>query len=412
MIERSFEKAVLTAITRTMPTVSVFSIGFSLCLGWGLLSGCADSTIVNPFYDLSAKGDGGGDGGTTPSSRFTAAPTKVNTLIAAPVDKFNDWKRDPNLVIDGNTQYLFFAGSPSTANMERWSIVTYTTTDTANPPMTWTVPSAATFGGRTGQWDSLDVTAPMVLVDSSTSPKFRMWYAGNGDKTKTMPDYVTQIGMATSTDGMNWSRTGGAKNGLALELSGFNGITSSSTPTSGGADAYGATDPAVIIDNGKTVLYYAGLDCSGSPCKYQILRSVSSDNGQSFPRGDVVWSGRGTAEETGGVAGPSVVVRNGVYVLAYTAVTSPATRDLAGVRKALSEGAVGIATSTDGVHFTYAGVSPVGIVQKASCPSNLCLLGVSGPGLYTVGTSLRLYFGGVTTGPLYSILAANVSETQ
>lgn len=412
-------------VRNTVKTVSIVSVGLALCVGWavgGSASGCADATIVDPpLGDLGSKPNS--DGGAMQSAvRYTAAPGTDVGLQQKAATNALDSKRDPAYVVDGTDQYMFF--SCATVSTDSWSICGFKAQGSGTPPnwMALPPPSGATslaiVSGRSkpaALWDALDVTAPSVLVNAGSS-KFTMYYAGNGSSKNTAgaqrPDYVTQIGRATSSDGTNWTRG----NAPILDLPAFTGTGANDTPMTQRPDAYGATDPFVLQDGANFVLYYAGLDCSSGTCTYQILRSVSTDGGMTFPAGTVVLSGRkDVVDETGGIAGPSVVKRNGKYIMAYTAVKTPAQKTVAGVRAALTTGSVGIATSDDGILWKYASANTSALIQSSA--SSFYSEGATAPSLYTSGTSLKLYFGGLISnitagGTYYSIIPADLTEIQ
>jgi len=405
-----------------MPTAAVYSIhhsaGFALLAGLSLganLAGCADPVIVDRIFDMGTRP--GTDGGTTATTRFAALPTNVGQIYSqTPPPDYQAWKRDPAYVVDGTDLYMFYSGSAPTlgAYKEQWSIAYYKAQAGTNPPAWPTNAQLVLRGsGVPNQWDVYDVTAPMAVVASGSQPKYMMWYAGSGDEQnppQKRPAYVTQIGLATSNDGTNWARSSTP----VFALSDFDGNTTSAKPMVPRPDAYGATDPWVLVANGSYILYYAGLDCTSGSCIYQILRSVSVDGGKTFPPGEVVLSGRpGVAEEAGGVAGPSVIQRNGVYILTYTAIKAPVAQSRLGVRTALTTGSIGIATSTDGIKFAYAGANTAALIQRSNGTSYS--EGASGPSVYTEGSSLKLYFGAFHSqvdGTEFHITPADLSEIK
>ncbi len=417
MIGRSSPKAAAArtprgaATARVILKVSACSIslgGLALFAGWGLTSGflgCSPPTIQFQPPDLAGQHHPGGDGGSPTGTVFSAAPVNSGQGVlvseGASAPTYQRWKRDPGYALDGSDQYMFYAGSNYPATAEQWSLAYFKATSSTMPPA-WPAASVLIFSGRTGMWDGQDLTAPTAIVKTGAQNKFMLWYAANGDPTK--PGYVTQIGLATSNDGTNWTRS----NSPALAVPTFTNTGASGTPTTARPDAYGVTDPWIMPDG--VTLYYAGLDCSVLPCVYRIFRTVSTDGGHTFPPGSMVLSGRpGVAQEVGGVAGPSVVQFNGNYLLAYTAVGTAATQDRLGVRTALTTGSVGLAVSTDGGQtFTNDAQNMTALIQHASGTNYS--EGASAPSLYTVGSNVQLYFGGLIdeqgVGTYFNILPA------
>lgn len=400
MIERS---ATLNARKTLRP---LLGSAFALC-GLAFVSGCADATVIDPNLDSSVNTTT--DGGTTTKvTKYSATPAvKAAFDSNANNPTYQQWKRDPHFVTDSNDQYLFASGS--SFQTEAWNILYYK--QTGGAPTSATSPTLA-LAPRAGQWDSLDLTAPHVRIGTGAS-KFTLYYAANGDATK--PSFVTQIGVATSSDGTNWTR-GSAP---ALGVPAFDGTMNTSNPTTARPDAWGVTDPWVMTDNGSTVMYYAGLDCSGgTSCTFQIFRTTSSDNGVTFAPGSVVLSARqGIAEEMGGVAGPSVYYDSTakLYTMAYTAVGAAVPRDRVGLRSTITTGTIGIATSTDGKTWTNAVAN--GNVLIAKGPGSYRGQGATSPSLYLLnGTALSMYFTGTIDqsglGVFYSIGTASVTVAQ
>lgn len=368
-------------------------------------SGCADPVIIDQIPDGGIN-PGGGDGGmpSPTGARYSSNPDPTATLTsegpAAPL--WRQWKRDPSFVVDGTTQYLFYAGSQLNAP-EKWSIAYYSEMGNITRFST----SNEAFKGSNSGWDAHSVSAPHVIIGSGAE-KFKVFYAGDGDSSR--PDFVLQIGYATSSDGVSWQR----RPMPSKAASAFSSSMADATPTTPGNDAYGATDPFVIMNGSMATMYYAGLNCEQSGCKFQILRATSSDGGNTFGAGQVVLSGRpGVTEEAGGVAGPSVLVKDGKYIMAYTAVTTPPTKSRDGIRKALASGVVSFAASADGITFVNAAANNVPVVGRLA--GSYRSEGASSPSLFMNGTAMRVYFTGLIetmSSTLLAIAGADISEVK
>ena len=385
------------------------ALGFGLLLaGLSGLTGCADPVIVDPIPDGGARPDQG-DGGSNATQVWVAAPAATAAFPAEgpAVDARRRWKRDPHFLQDSaGTQYLFFSGSDY--NKEAWTVSYFTqSSGTVSLASTWT-PAIV---GTVGTWYSGDITGPATRF---TQTEKTLFFAANVDPTRpepTRPDYVFEIGRATY-DGVAYRPASTP----ALSVPAFTGSGASDTPTTPRPDAYGVMDPWILDDGGgqNVTMYYAGLDCATGTCKFQIFRTVSTDGGLSFPPGNVVLSGRGSnPDEAGGVAGPSVVVRNGQYILTYTAVKTPPSRSRVAIRNALVTGTIGVAVSTDGMTFTNASaggqsaISRVGIYREQGCSS---------PSLYLdAAQNLHSYFAGYyngINGESYNIATADWTLTK
>lgn len=398
------------ASRRIISTIIALPFGFALISGWSIssgASGCAGPVSVEPRNDLGSTAMP--DASTmmmTTQSRFVALLSTAGALYsdAPPLPAYQQWKRDPSYLADGTDQYMYYAGS-SYPN-ELWILGVYKSTGSQTPP-NWSTGMQA-LPGTANSWETQDQMAPTVYV-STGAPKFVMYYAATGDTTR--PDYVTQIGRATSNDGMTFTRSGTAP---VLAVPTFDGTTQAAAPTTQRPDAYGVTDPSVLVDGSDLVLYYAGLDCAAGAdgtCTYKIFRTVSTDNGLSFPPGEAITLGTGP-NAPGGIAGPSVLKTSaGGYVLAYTLVAAPVSKTRLSVREGLARGSVGIATSSDGKNFTYAGPAATDpLIAKGS--SNYSE-GAFAPSIYLSGSAIKLWFSTnnkQSSFTYFSILPASLTE--
>ena len=370
----------------------------------GLYADCAQPVIYDQQTDGGTNTDT--DGGTINPSLSTwtakvADPFEFPSETSIIAEKDRRWKRDPHyLTVTGNN-YLFIAGSDSTTTAERWSLSYYK--DSAVP--TARSPWMFMFDGPTSTgWEKLDIMAPFASYRQADG--WTVYYAANGDSTK--PDYVLQIGRATSADLSKFSRA----TQPVIGTPNFTGAT----PDTARPDAYGATDPWVLVDGTNVYMYYAGLDCGSGSCKFQILRSKSPDGGTSFPPGEVVLSGRaGVPEEAGGVAGPSVILRNGQYTMAYTAVKDIPTKDRKSIRNALATGTVGVAVSSDGKAFQIGTKSGAALVPQLAGFSSFRSEGAFSPSLFVDGNTVRAYVSGLkndANGTYVGIGSAELTEVK
>lgn len=382
--------------------------GLSLSALVTAASGCADPVIVDPIPDGGTRTDmdGGQDPGTT---IWTAAPAVTAAFPAEgpSVDARRRWKRDPHYVQDSaGLQYLFISGSDY--NTESWSVSYYTQQGGALSNSSSWSPGIV---GTANTWYSGDITGPAARF---TAGEKTLFFAANVNPTKPdpiRPDYVFEIGRAPF-DGVSYKPTATP----VLSVPPFTGSTANDTPTTPRPDAYGVMDPWILDDGGgQTVtMYYAGLDCATGSCKFQIFRTVSTDGGLSFPPGSVVYSGQANnPDEAAGVAGPSVVVRNGEYILTYTAVKTPPARSRTAIRAALATGTVGVAVSTDGITFKNGGTAGTPAITRIG---NYREQGCSSPSLYLdVTGALHSYFAGYYNGAFgesYNVATADWTQVK
>ncbi len=372
----------------------------------GVLSSCAMVGIVDPGNPDGGTINPTGDGGNQNNSLSTFSAKVADTfefppetsLLAEPQRR---WKRDPHFMSQSGNFYMFIAGSDATAISERWSLSYYKDTAVPGARSPWTL----LFEGPTStSWDKLDLMAPFATYRQTDG--WTVYYAANGDPSK--PDYVLQIGRASGSDLSKLVRA----TQPVIGTPNFTGAT----PDMARPDAYGATDPCVFVDGTDVYMYYAGLDCGSGVCKFQILRSKSSDGGTSFPPGDVVLSGRsGVAEEAGGVAGPSIVKFNGQYVMAYTAVKDIPQKDRKSIRNALATGTVGMAVSADGKTFQPGTKSGGALVPQLAGFSSFRSEGAFSPSIYVDGNVVRGWVSGLkndANGTYYGIVSTDLTEIK
>ncbi|HMU41482.1 MAG TPA: hypothetical protein PKE31_20910 [Pseudomonadota bacterium] len=355
----------------------------ALLIAAGCVAACAKPVIVDQPDGADSNADAGADlSNSTGLSVFGSRVPDTFELNSqyTPIATQRQWKRDPHFVSAGGSNYLFMSGSIANPNLERWSLSVYTDTGLPTKDSPWSL----MFEGATStSWDKTDVMAPFAsfrAVDGWT-----VYYAANGDPSK--PNWVYQIGRATGTDLTKLTRAQQPIIGVPNYTAGQPDIVR--------PDAWGATDPSVFVDGNDVYLYYAGLNCEGGTCKFQILRSKSPDGGTSFPPGDVVLSGRaGNPEEAGGVAGPSVIKFGTQYLLAYTALKDIPTKDPVSIRNALSKASVGLMVSSDGKTWQTGTKTGGVLVPRLPGFSSNRSEGVSSPSLYVDGNTVRGYVSG------------------
>ena len=196
---------------------------------------------------------------------------------------------------------------------------------------------------------------------------------------------MTEIGAITTTDQtlMSWPAA--------------QGVPLFSVSMTTGPDAYGATDPEVAQIDGQWWLYYAGLSCSGASCQYQVLRRTLNPTTLAVGSAQAVLSGDSSAEETGGVAGPSLLLYQGRYHMAYTALSARVQQSWATLELTVASSSIQMAVSNNsGQSF----IRVSGATGLAPAMGSFNGNGSAGPCLYQDGnSSLEMYFGGYAAAP-------------
>jgi predicted GH43/DUF377 family glycosyl hydrolase len=246
--------------------------------------------------------------------------------------------------------------------------------------------------GTPNSWDWYSVNYPRVLYDGQT---YRMWYTGSTNAT------TSQIGYATSSDGVTWTKnptpvlspsrgrwddnsvregaviqdggifkmwyvatgtsgSGGAI-GLATSSDGITWSKDAHNPViSGTAGAY-ATYPAVIKDGQLYRIWYRS---GASGQRSNILQAESAD-GVSWSQMRTALQAGSSGWDSGGLYSPSVILDAGLYKMWYSGYSG-------------SNYGVGFATSNNGLLWTKYSGNPV-------------LANVDDQQVVLVGSNYRMY---------------------
>ena len=174
-------------------------------------------------------------------------------------------------------------------------------------------------------WDGSFVWRGSVLYDGST---FMMWYGGEDSHQ------IDSIGLATSTDGIFWTRYSGNPVFTIGPVSGW--------------EAYSVNEPWVIREGGEYKLWYIGQRFSHSAgITSQSVGYATSPDGIHWTRysDNPVLSASGGGFDDKYVNRPVVFSVGSGYVMYYI-----------GISKETGGGKMGMATSTDGIHWTKSGI--------------------------------------------------------
>jgi hypothetical protein len=191
------------------------------------------------------------------------------------------------------------------------------------PDVAWVkYPGNPIFKPSATGWDNTNVLAAKVLYKDM----YRMWYTGNGTR-----DLRTNIGYATSPDGITWTRYGEEP------------VLRYGT----GWESHGVSAPSVLHEEGNGIwkMWYAGRDFRGN---YSIGYATSTDGTTwtKYANNPVLSpSPGGTAADDASIVSPHVVYRSGVYHMWYAGRGS--------------SNQIFYATSSDGVNWAKHPNNPV-----------------------------------------------------
>ncbi len=232
-------KAWYTAAAATASGYTGFNLGYATStdgLTWTqdatpVMSGTAKGWDVNGIYTASVLKDGdtyrmwyaGREASGVREIGYATSPdglawTKVGT---GPVlTTANPWEAGnvyyPSVIKDGDVYKMYYSGRAVNVPDNSPPEICYATSADG---INWDKPNLGLFdfGGSTannivmplgaaGSFDVTRATHPHVIKDGDV---YRMWYGGyDEDATTTDPTTEWAIGYATSTDGINWTKSG------------------------------------------------------------------------------------------------------------------------------------------------------------------------------------------------------------
>lgn len=184
----------------------------------------------------------------------------------------------PSVIKVGSTYYMYFEGEDAATHTPQIGLATSAdgttwTKYTSNPVLAI---------GAPGAWDGYEVRYPVAHFDGTT---YRLWYWGKNSMSGASGQYAAMIGLATSTDGIHWTKR---------PMPVFGGTTS------GGS---GYVPGSVIYTGGQFVMWYA--EPFGT-----IGRATSADG--------IVWTDGGSVLSGGALGRPSVVLDGATYRMWFT----------------------------------------------------------------------------------------------
>jgi hypothetical protein len=215
---------------------------------------------------------------------------------------------------------MFYAGSPASrinaSTWDRWVTLTATSRD----GLAWTFPDdyqpilfahrfregeAADEKERASRFDSVSAFGASALREGAG---YRLWYTGwNGASEPASAGMVRDvgfaIGLATSVDGVTWTKSPGPAAGSAVLAPG----------TDGEPDARGAGQPSVLQAGGALRMWYECFDGTS----WRICAASSADGIAWIKDGIALDVGAPGAPDARGLRNPVVVRRGEAYELWY-----------------------------------------------------------------------------------------------
>lgn len=286
-----------------------------------------------------------------------------------------EWDHDfvflPSMILDGSTYHMWYAGcggEPQSCS------VGYSTSPDGS---VWTKhpDNPVLAPGAEGSWDAGVVEPGTVLFDGGET--YTMWYYGSA---VTTPEQGTGIGMATSTDGVSWTRYAG-----------------NPVLPGGGAGAWDETVdyPSVVFDGESYHMWYIGGPTSSS------IGYASSPDGIAWTRhpdnpvlegnaGERAWDERLLSVE--------VMLDGDTYHMLYSGDTQT------------TEGAIGYASSPDGIVWTRDGGQGGPVLAPSVLDADWDHCNIGYHGLLTQGAQVWMYYSGWVCGIGIGLATAGMDE--
>lgn len=232
-------------------------------------------------------------------------------LVIKPADSTvldNDNVDDPSVIKDPSGYVMYYSGTAEDGSGP--AIFRATSTDSIN----WTkfdangatlpdptpVLSATDNTVSPDAFDEHGVFAPEVVYEpTDASAPYKMWYAGKGD-------VFTEIGYATSTDGITWVKYDDETADPSADADAVaDPISVLRHGKAGAADSFAAQDPAVIKDDAIWKMWYTASDSN----KTRIAYATSTD-GVTWSKGGAVI---GATADEGATNPTNANIREGIF---------------------------------------------------------------------------------------------------
>ncbi|MCZ7404801.1 MAG: hypothetical protein O8C67_07710 [Candidatus Methanoperedens sp.] len=266
----------------------------------------------------------------------------------------------PSLIFDGSNYKMWYA-----LNSE---IYYATSTD----GITWIKYGKVLNKGSIGSWEETGIAPQTVIFNGLI---YKMWYEGYSGTTQ-----YAQIGYATSSDGINWTK--------------YSGNPVLSPGGNGGWDDWSLSDPSVILDGSAYKIWYAAQSVQYGTSKIGYATSSDGINWTKYSGNPVLNPGGNGGWDDKHVYHQTVLKDNTSYKMWYIGLESS---DI---------GRIGYATSSDGITWTKYGGNPVLNLGNSSAWDGANL---ATPFVLFYGNSYKMWYGGYN-GSIWRIGFALTSE--
>ncbi|MBI2890820.1 MAG: SUMF1/EgtB/PvdO family nonheme iron enzyme [Nitrospirae bacterium] len=261
----------------------------------------------------------------------------------------------PSVVKVSSNYLMYYQGGTS---LVATNIGEATSTDS----ITWkALPFPVVTIGSAGSWDAAAVQQPAVYYDGA---KYWLFYGGK----KTLSDSTTQLGLATSTNAVEFTKH-------------------ASNPLLGGGDsaAWDASTSfpgSVVKEGGEFRLYYTGYEkVNTNPGRIGLATSPDGVAWTRYASNPILWTGDTGQFDDTSVQNPRVIKVGSLWYMFYEGVKK------SGVM------AIGLATSLNGVNWTKSDSNPV----MSATHSWEVLNQFQGTSVILDGEQLKMYYAALTS---------------
>jgi predicted GH43/DUF377 family glycosyl hydrolase len=210
--------------------------------------------------------------------------------------------------------------------------------------------------GTTGSWNEISVSGPSVIYNGA---KYEMWFSGTNSNS------TTQIGYATSIDGINWTM--------------YSGNPVLTIGQSSSWESNVVTSPMILYNGTNYEMWYNGYN--GSSYKIGYATSPDGINWTKYSGNPVLDVGLSGSWDDRWLIAPSVIYNGTNYKMWYSGLEQQTS----------SSWAIGYATSPDGINWTkYSGNPVIDVGTTGSWNSNQ----VHGATVLYNGISYKMWFDG------------------
>jgi predicted GH43/DUF377 family glycosyl hydrolase len=250
--------------------------------------------------------------------------------IGSPGEFDDEGVYDPSILKVSNTFYLYYSAYQGT------QVITEGLA-TSTDGITWTRQGKVLDVGATGDWDDLKAHDVAVIEEGGS---WYMWYSGTRNPEAT---YGLKIGLATSPDGINWTKNSGCANCSGCAGDGC----VMDKGAAGKFDDQHVVYPAVIKEDGTYYMWYSGAKSGSGYSGIGLATSTDRINWTRQNSGNAVFEKSANAWENEYVYQADVKKIGDKYWMVYTGVNGSDVRRL------------GLAYSTDKINWTRYASNPI-----------------------------------------------------